>query len=74
MPEDNFLDCMKVIAAVMERSGEQRPGEWYGKCLLGYPVQFCDPNARAVSIVYRITKTSVLTLSLSYQLRRGHWR
>ena len=63
MPDDNFLDCIKVIAEVMTRSGEQWSGEWYGKCLLGYPVQFCDSNFGAISIVYRITKTKVLTLS-----------
>ena len=60
MPEDNFLDCIKVIADVMARSGQRR-GQWYGKCLLNHFVQFCDSNFREVSIVYGITKTKVLT-------------
>ena len=65
MPEDNFLDCIKVIAEVMARNG-QTPGQWYGKCLLSYLEQFCDSDFRVVSIVYGITKTKVLT----YHLRR----
>ena len=56
MPEDNFLDCIKVIAAVMARSGEQRPGEWYGECLLGYPVQFCDSNAGRFQLFIELQK------------------
>ena len=64
MPEDNFLDCVEVIAEIRARN-KDTPGQWYGKCLLGYPVQF-----RVVSIVYRITKTKALTLSFSDQLRR----
>ena len=44
----------------MARSG-QDPGQWYGKCLLSYLAKFCNSNLRAVSIVYRFTKTKVLT-------------
>ena len=29
MPEDNFAECIAVIAETMSATG--RPGEWYGK-------------------------------------------
>lgn len=65
MPDDNFLECIEAIAVGMSRD---RPGEWYGECLLGYPVQFCDSSVRAVSIVYRIKKTKFLTKFLTLNL------
>ena len=31
MPEDNFIECIKVIAEVMKREGSY-VGEWYSEC------------------------------------------
>ncbi|XP_074628909.1 E3 ubiquitin-protein ligase rnf213-alpha-like isoform X2 [Acropora palmata] len=44
IPEDNFLDCIKVIAAVLLRNGENRPGEWYecGNCKHPYFIGECS--------------------------------
>ncbi|XP_068759451.1 E3 ubiquitin-protein ligase rnf213-alpha-like isoform X4 [Montipora capricornis] len=44
MPDDSFLDCIKVIAEVIARNGEQRPGEWYecGNCKHPYFIGECS--------------------------------
>ncbi|XP_067057901.1 E3 ubiquitin-protein ligase rnf213-alpha-like isoform X3 [Acropora muricata] len=44
MPEDYFLDCIKVMAAVVLRNRDNRPGEWYecGNCKHPYFIGECS--------------------------------
>ena len=75
MPEDNYLECMKVIAETMRGTG--RVGEWYGKCLFFFRNVYIEIKQLYQIRMYNSsvpTRTLKLLLTLYFLSECGNCR